>query len=160
WEHVAPTANNASPRRPRSTASPPTSPPTMPPSATSPMGTPRVRSGPFGLDCSAAMTFGMVVHCRPHESAPRRRRGHERNSVDLFRFQGKCRQERAAYCVGSATYRPRPLSACEHREELRVAVGCCCYCLRIEGDLLWQTRAAQRVLRVIPFTRCSSRFRS
>jgi hypothetical protein len=30
-------------------------PPTMPPSATSPMGTPRVRSGPFGFDGSAAM---------------------------------------------------------------------------------------------------------
>src|SRR5262249_22991000 len=29
----------------------------------------RVRSGPFGLDCSA-MTFGMVVHCRPLNLRP------------------------------------------------------------------------------------------
>src|SRR5262245_18877929 len=135
----------------------------MPPSATSPMGTPRVRSGPFGLDCSAAMTFGIVVHRRPMNLRNGSAGGHERstNSLDLFRFQsGECRQELAAYCVGSAPYRPRPLSACEHREELTVAVACCCYCLRTEGDLLWQTRAAQRALRVIPFTPCSSHFRS
>src|ERR1700745_119268 len=37
----------------------------MPPSATSPSGTPRARSGPFGLDCSAAMKSATVVHCRP-----------------------------------------------------------------------------------------------
>src|SRR5215813_3589215 len=37
----------------------------MPPSATSPMATPRARSRPFGSDCSAAMTSGIVVHCRP-----------------------------------------------------------------------------------------------
>src|ERR1700757_385803 len=37
----------------------------MPPSATSPSGTPRARSGPCGLDCSAAMKSGAVVHYRP-----------------------------------------------------------------------------------------------
>src|SRR5262249_45546555 len=64
-------------------------PPTMPPSATSPMGTPRVRSGPFGLDCSAAMTSGIVVHCRPINLRQGGAGGHERttNSFDLFRFR-------------------------------------------------------------------------
>src|SRR5262249_27018837 len=60
----------------------------MPPSATSPNGTPRARSGPFGLGCSA-MAFGIVVHRRRYASAPRRRAGHERttNSFDLFQFR-------------------------------------------------------------------------
>src|SRR5262249_16669909 len=75
----------------------------MPPSATSPMGTPRVRSGPFGLDCSAAMTFGIVVHCRPLNLRKGGAGGHERtsNSFDLFRFQSwRARQDARSIVSG------------------------------------------------------------
>src|SRR5262249_46722177 len=122
-EHVPPIANNSSPRRARSTAWSPTCPPTMPPSATSPNGTPRARSGPFGLGCSA-MAFGIVVHCRRYDSAPRRRAGHERttNSFDLFQFRVRKYLARRPSIVSGLRLKSEGRGL--HRPLLGLTLGC------------------------------------